>query len=97
MELLKKVKKTILDHKKELRNTYYVEKIGIFGSVSSGEAKKESDIDILVEFSKPVGFFHFIRLENYLSDLLGRKVDLVTKNALKPLIKEDILKQTIYV
>jgi len=72
-------------------------KIILFGSCAEGFDTLESDIDILVEFSKPVNFFEFIRLEYFLSDLLGIKVDLVTKKALKPLIKNDILKQTVYV
>jgi hypothetical protein len=80
-----------------LREKYRVESLGLFGSVLRGEDSKESDIDIVVEFSKPVGFFDFIRLENFLTDLLGRKVDLVTKKALKEPIKEDVLKETSYV
>lgn len=92
MNLLDKIKETISEPRLELEKTYYLEKIGIFGSVSSGEAKEESDIEILVEFPKPVG----LRSKKYLSDLLGRKVDLVRENALKPLIKEEVLKQTIY-
>lgn len=80
-----------------LRERYRVERLGLFGSVLRGEDDKKSDIDIVVEFSKPVGFFDFIRLENFLSDLLGRKVDLVTKKALKEPIKKDVLKETSYV
>lgn len=80
-----------------LREKYQVEKLGIFGSVARDENTAESDIDILVEFKNPVGFFHFIRLENYLSQILGRKVDLISKKALKAAIKEDVLKELVYV
>jgi len=80
-----------------LKEEFHVEKIGIFGSISRGDAGKKSDIDIIVEFSKSVGLIHFITLENWLSALLGRKVDLATPGALKPLIKEGILKDTVYV
>lgn len=80
-----------------LREKYQVEKLGIFGSVARGENTANSDIDILVEFKNPVGFFHFIRLENYLSELLGKKVDLISQKAPKPAIKEDVLKEAIYV
>jgi predicted nucleotidyltransferase len=58
---------------------------------------ESSDIDLLVTFSKPIGMFAFIETEEYLSKLLGKKVDLVTKKALKTSIKEDILQQLIYV
>lgn len=68
-----------------------------FGSVARGDSGDDSDIDMLVEFKSPVGFFDFIRLENYLTKSLGRKVDLVTKKALKPLIRDDILNDVIYV
>ncbi len=80
-----------------LQDQYEVETIGVFGSVSRREEKKSSDIDILVEFSKPPGFFKFIELEEFLSKLIGGKVDLVTKKALKPIIKDEILKEVIYV
>lgn len=79
-----------------LSSQYNVKDIGIFGSVRRGQEKKTSDVDILVEFSKPVGMFKFIDLEKYLSILIGKKVDLVTKKALKPAIKEEILQEVIY-
>lgn len=80
-----------------LHDTYGVKKLGVFGSVSKGENIESSDIDLLVEFSKPIGLFKFIELEDYLSELLGKKVDLVTKNALKPAIKDDVLRDVVYV
>lgn len=80
-----------------LKKTYHVEKIGVFGSFSRGEDKKTSDVDILVEFSEPISMFRFIDLEEYLSKILGRKVDLVSKKALKPQLKEQILREVRYV
>jgi len=68
-----------------LRSEYGVVEIGIFGSVVHGAQDAESDIDILVEFERPVGFVRFMRLEKRLSELIGMPVDLVTKKALKPL------------
>ncbi len=81
----------------KLNKDYHVKKIGIFGSIARGDGKRGSDLDMLVEFNSPVGFFEFIRLENYLSKKLGKKVDLTTKQALKPVIKKDILSEVIYV
>ena len=80
-----------------LKEKYHVKRLGIFGSVVRNEEEKESDIDILVEFESPIGFFEFIRLENFLSDILRKKVDLISQKAIKPIIKDDILKETIYV
>jgi|SRR3989344_837515 len=80
-----------------LEKEYHVKNIGIFGSFARGDNKKTSDIDILVEFSEPVGFFKFLELEEFLSKILHRKVDLTTKKALKEIIKEEILKETVYV
>lgn len=80
----------------ELQNRFHVKKIGIFGSAARGTQTEKSDIDIIVEFDEPVGFFTFIQLEDFLSKLLKQKVDLVTKNALKPLLKNTILKETVY-
>lgn len=80
-----------------LQNQYGVASIGIFGSVSRGEEKEKSDVDVLVEFSKTPGFFKFIELEEFLGKLIGKKVDLVTKKALKPRIKDEILREVSYV
>lgn len=79
-----------------LKEKFKVKTIGIFGSYVRGEQTKRSDIDMLVEFEAPVGFFKFIELEDYLSEKLGVKVDLVTPDALKPLIKPHIMEEAVY-
>ena len=91
------VKRALLQHKNELTEKFKVETLGVFGSYVRGEQKLSSDVDILVEFEEPVGLFEFMKLENYLSDLLGVKVDLVSKKALKPHIGEHILQEVIMI
>jgi len=91
------IRAIVQKHTDFLRDTYHVEKIGVFGSVARGDNADTSDIDVLVEFSEPIGMFKFVKLEEYLSQLIGKKIDLVTKNALKPAIKEDILHEVVYV
>ncbi len=81
----------------ELSDDFMVKKIGVFGSVVRGEIHDNSDIDILVEFSKPIGLFKFLELESYLEELIGQKVDLVSKKALKPYIGKSILNEVIYI
>ena len=83
--------------KGEVEKEYSVKTIGVFGSVARNEQTGESDIDLLVEFSKPVGFVTFMRLENFLSEQLGKQVDLVTSDSLKPVIRQDVLSEVIYV
>jgi hypothetical protein len=83
--------------KKVVAKEYSVKTIGVFGSVARDEQTGQSDIDLLVEFSKPVGFVTFMRLENFLSEQLGNKVDLVTSDSLKPVIRLDVLSEVIYV
>ena len=82
--------------KPALREKFGVETIGVFGSYSRGEQTKKSDVDVLVMFSEEVhiGFFRFLDLEEFLSKKLGVKVDLVTENALKPMLKDRILNET---
>jgi len=80
----------------ELSTRFSVSRIGIFGSVARGEQTETSDIDILVEFSRPIGFFTFVELEEYLSLRLGAPVDLVTPDALKPLIREQVTAEVAY-
>ncbi|MDO8872588.1 MAG: nucleotidyltransferase family protein [Methanoregula sp.] len=83
--------------KGEVSREYSVKTIGVFGSVARDEQTGISDIDLLVEFSKPVGFVTFMRLENFLSERLGNQVDLVTSDSLKPVIRQDVLSEVIYV
>lgn len=90
----KEVKK-ILELKSLLKREYNVSSIGMFGSMARGEAKKDSDIDLMVEFSKPVGLFHFVRLKNFLAEKLGRDVDLVTRSSIKVGIREGVLRDLI--
>ncbi len=80
-----------------MKEKYHIKKMGLFGSVARGEEREKSDIDILVEFSTPIGFFDFIRLEIFLSELLGGKVDLVSKKAIKPMLQKYIHRDLIYV
>ena len=89
---------TILkQHLKEISEQYKVKELGIFGSYIRGEEQQLSDIDILVDFTEPIGLFEFVHLKNLLSELLESNVDLVMKNAIKPSAKQNILKETIYV
>jgi len=89
------IKKKIKAQFPFLKKKYCVKRLGIFGSVVRDQQKKGSDLDILVEFISPVGFFDFIRLENFLAKTLNQKVDLVSKKALKPAIKDDILREAL--
>jgi len=81
----------------ELNQHYDINSLGIFGSFVRGEQELKSDLDILVEFQSSSTFFRFIELEDYLSQLLGVKVDLVMKSALKPHIGKRVLAEVISV
>lgn len=98
MKSLKEITGIIEGLKPLLCVEYGVETIGVFGSYSRGEQTKKSDIDILVTFTDEahVGFFKFLELEELLTKELSVKVDLVTKDALKPFIKDRILRETVY-
>lgn len=80
-----------------IKQKYGVRKIGIFGSFARGEEKEGSDVDVLVEFEDNFeNFDNYIELKYFLEDLFGRKVDLVTVEALRPQLKDDILKEVSY-
>lgn len=68
-----------------------VTRLGLFGSFMRGEATATSDVDLLVEFSKPKSLFALIRLERTLSSAIGKKVDLLTKASLSPYLRDRIL------
>lgn len=67
--------------------------VGVFGSMARGEAKKKSDIDLLVRFSKRKSLLATARLERTLTEALGRKVDLLTENSISPYIREKVLQE----
>ena len=97
MKTIKGIEKIIQSHKQELTEKYGLITIGVFGSYVRGDHDSKSDLDVLVEVRRPMGFIKFIRLENHLTQLLGVKVDMVTKKALKPNIGKRILQEVQYV
>lgn len=93
----REIKNNLVKQKPLLTKDYNVKQIGVFGSYVRNEQKKNSDIDILVEFKKPIDFFEFLELEEYLSRIFKIKVDLVMKKVLKPGIGKSVLGEVIYV
>lgn len=97
MKKVEEIKKTINGHKPFLKKKFKVKEIGIFGSYVKGEQKKKSDLDVLVEFKGAISLFEFMDMEEFLGQILGVKVDLVSKKALKPRIGKHILEEVIYI
>ena len=83
MTTLAELQQLITDHWSELQGAYKLKRLGFFGSYARGEQTPTSDVDVLVEFSEPVGF-EFVHLANHLEQLFGLPVDLVTPDAIKP-------------
>lgn len=97
MLTLEEIEAILKAHRRELEARFRVKEIGVFGSYVRGEATERSDVDILVDFYEIPSLLKFIELEEYLEDLLGIKVDLVMKSALKPKIGEHVGREVIYV
>lgn len=81
----------------ELVKQFGVKTLLLFGSVARNEATTASDVDLLVEFSRPVGYFGLFALQDYLESLLGCSVDLGTPDSLKPYVKERVMGELIRV
>ena len=96
MKNVAEIKKIIESNSEELKRKYHIKQLGIFGSVARNEANELSDVDILVEFEKPIGL-DFVMLGDELEEILGIKVDIVTPNALNPKMYEYIKQDLIYV
>jgi predicted nucleotidyltransferase len=92
---LKKILEILHQQIPLLMERYDVETLEVFGSYVRDEQRKDSDLDILVTFKEAPSLLTFIAIENYLSDLLGVKVDLVMKDSLKPAIGKNILREAI--
>jgi uncharacterized protein len=88
---------TLMKHHQEDLHQRGVKSLAVFGSLARGEATPASDIDVLVEFDRPVGLFEFIRLKLYLEVLTGRRMDLVTPDALRPAMRAKILREAVNV
>lgn len=82
--------------KPELTEKFHVSSIGYFGSYANGQQTETSDLDLVVEFSQPVGW-SFFTLESFLEQSLGLSIDLITRNGLKERIKASILNQVKYI
>jgi predicted nucleotidyltransferase len=90
--LFNEAKRIIKNHKKDL-SRLGVRTLALFGSITRDERTSKSDVDILIDFDAKKGLFVFIDIKNYLEDLLDCEVDLVTKNALHPALKHQILRE----
>ncbi len=97
MKNINEVETILKMHMSETQTRYGVSKMGIFGSFLRGEQKEGSDIDILVVFNKPISLLKLVNMENYLSELLGVKVDLIPREDIRPELKEVILKEVVYI
>ena len=80
---------------KAVLDTFGVARLSLFGSFARDEGREDSDVDLLVEFNRPVGLLEFVRLRRQLGELIGHHVDLVTPAALKPQLRDRILREAV--
>ena len=95
VKTLEDIRRVLQAHRQTLRERYGIELIGLFGSWVRGEERPESDIDVLVAFTRPVSLLELVAAELLLSDQLGKKVDLVPRRNLRPELSAQILNETI--
>ncbi len=97
MRTLEEIRGILREHMDELRSKYGVRTIEIFGSYARGEQGKDSDLDLLVEFEKPVGLLTISMLQVYLSDLLGIEVDVIPRDSLRRELWESVRREAVRV
>ena len=94
MRNFEEIKKILIEHEEELKSKFKVKELGIFGSYARNEQREDSDVDIIVDFDGPIGL-EFVDLAEHLESILGLKVDLVPRDAIKSnkwkYVKEDLL------
>ncbi|PKL40552.1 MAG: nucleotidyltransferase [Spirochaetae bacterium HGW-Spirochaetae-1] len=88
---------TLRSSKKYMQDTYNITKLGVFGSFARGDERADSDVDILVEFALTPGMKEFFGVEEYIENLLKRKIDLVREKGIRPELKENILSEVIFI
>lgn len=91
------VLRILREHRSEFTEQFHVKSLSLFGSMARGDARDDSDVDLLVEFSLPIGLFQFIEFQQRLESLLGGRVDLGTARSLKPRIRDEVLQEAIRV
>jgi len=95
MKTRDEVLKIVRDRKSLLLQNYQISGLGLFGSYARGSQTELSDVDVLVDYEKAPSLFKLLELRDYLSELLEMKVDIVTRNGLKPRIRERVLAEVI--
>jgi predicted nucleotidyltransferase len=93
----KEIAQILKTKKDKLEKEFGVKSLQLFGSVARDEATSSSDVELLVEFNRPMGYFGLFALQDYLEKLLDCPVDLGTKNSLRPNIRENVMKDLVYV
>jgi uncharacterized protein len=96
MKTLDEIKQILSERKSWLCETYQITELGIFGSYARGEQTQNSDVDVLIDYEQSPTLFKLVNLRNYLKDLTGLSVDIVTKNGLKPGVRERVLSEVVY-
>src|SRR5437667_9914034 len=86
---------TVLRDSRPLLEAFGVARLSLFGSFARDEGREDSDVDLLVEFGRPIGMFEFVRLQRELGARIGRKIELVTRAALKPQLRDRILAEAV--
>jgi predicted nucleotidyltransferase len=97
MKTLDEIVITLEEQMPLLQEQFKVKKMGILGSLARGEQKEAGDVDILVQFSEPVGAVKYLNLENYLSSMLDMEVNLVLKMGLSYRIAQQVLKEALFI
>jgi hypothetical protein len=94
---LSEIKRLLVLSKKELNEKFSVREIGLFGSYVRNEQKPISDLDVLVDFERPVSLMKIVALENFLNDMLGIKTDVVPKDDVRSELRNIIYEETVYI
>ena len=95
MKTFSEIRSILHSHESDLRRHHGITGLSVFGSVVRGEAREDSDIDILATFSGPIGLLKLIDAEYYLSDILGLKVDLIPSDEVRPELQEQIYREAV--
>jgi len=97
MKELNEIKEVLRKNKDVIAKEFKAEIVGIFGSYARGEQKKESDVDIIVRFKEGATLFDLVGLADFIEEKLGIKADVVSERAIRPELKERILKEVVAV